>query len=67
MLIYYNAVIRFYLREERAGEESILDLFHRDGRTSPGPGRGSGDSSADCSDDYRVGGVKRSKVTKGLN
>ena len=46
------------VREERAGEESLLDLLHRDGRAGPGPGRGPGDSSADCRDDYGDGRMR---------
>ena len=48
------------VREERAGEESLLDLLHLDGRAGPGPGRGPGNSSADCRADYGDGGVKPS-------
>jgi len=53
MLIYYNAVIRLFLRKERAGQESVLEIFYRDGRAGTGPGREPGDSSADFRDDYR--------------
>jgi len=44
----------FSIREERAGQESLLDPVHLDGRIGPGSGSGPGDRSADCWDDYGV-------------
>jgi len=34
------------IREERAGQESVLDAVHLDGRAGAGPGGGHGDGSA---------------------
>ena len=45
------------IREERAGQESLLDPVHLDGRAGPGPGRRPGDSSADSRADYGAGGI----------
>ena len=40
----------FSIREERAGQENLLDLAPLDGRAGTGPGGGSGDGSADRGD-----------------